>query len=897
MRGQWSRFRQSFRAERPGAKVASIRGVDMRAQVAEEWVRRLAWLATVAIAGCMGGGHAGPAKGALSGDAGTGGVCARPAPGCACEAGSAPVTCYADAQPVSAGFYCQQGLMYCRDGAWSSCQTVRSYTLHTANALIAGPSTCNPCNPDCFGTVDQPDQTDLTPNNSDNVVYDPNQGGITIIDQLGGQPPMLQDSDNDGVPDVADDCPNDPTRWYDPTGQCTGTVTTGYFHVLPFNGPAQYDPLNFNVQVTTADIYFLLDDSGSMDGEQMDLQKYLTSTSLVPGCNGGVIGAIQCIIPNAWIGVGSFNEYPVWPYGLQGNYPYKHWQDLSASAAGAQAAVNQLTTHGNYDEPEADVHALWAMATGNGLPGIGPTYYVPARTGCPAGTWGYGCFRTGTIPIVILVTDAPFHNGPGNAYPYYASDFGNAPTLPAPTSYTSVSGNDTVVSAYDMGDLTGRSLGFTGDTRTLNDDYANWCGGMNNPSVGSGPGDAVFKFTLSQPAEVTASLNGSTTMSTTQTVCYWGRCYRQTVTTYPYVGIFASNGTPEGCGRSVDTTLQAGTYYVLVDGESDWANQYQLQIGALPQSNLIEPPTWQDMVDALNAKGFKVIVLESHDPNKLSQADTPAHADALCNATGSVDGNGNPYVFHFNPDGTGLSSTIVTAVQTLANNTRFDVAAIAQDNPATTNVDESNFVKAITPVSWGPGDCQGTTVNGFTQCTPGTILNFDVQFQNDFVMPTNVDQVFTFDIQVLLNGSVQQTIPARIVVPALVPQYPNPGYYSRDYDASQTCTIPPQGPDWGTLQYQVSTPSNTSGTTSVRFEVRTAATQAGLDSATAATFTVPADGADAGSFDVAQLLLDAGLPVNLPYLRVTAVLNPSPDHVIAPTLSGFTFQYNCVAGS
>jgi hypothetical protein len=85
--------------------------------------------------------------------------------------------------------------------------------------------------------------------------------------------------------------------------------------------------------------------------------------------------------------------------------------------------------------------ALYAVASGQGL---GP--YLSARGSCPGARWGYPCFRDGTVPIVVLFTDAPFNNGPS---PQYAYAFHH----PSP-GYTSVSGNQLQASAHDLGNVT-----------------------------------------------------------------------------------------------------------------------------------------------------------------------------------------------------------------------------------------------------------------------------------------------------------------------------------------------------------------------------------------------------------------------------------------------------------
>ncbi len=53
-----------------------------------------------------------------------------------------------------------------------------------------------------------------------------------------------------------------------------------------------------------------------------------------------------------------------------------------------------------------------------------------ATPDCTAGYVGYPCFRPGALPIIIMMTDAPFHNGPDNYSPY------GTDVSPGPPSYT-----------------------------------------------------------------------------------------------------------------------------------------------------------------------------------------------------------------------------------------------------------------------------------------------------------------------------------------------------------------------------------------------------------------------------------------------------------------------------
>jgi hypothetical protein len=372
-------------------------------------------LAILLAAGCTtvpGGGDRGEGAGGsgptfIDGDGGTG--CARPSEGCACEPGQPPIDCYLEAERGDDGrITCSRGTRYCRDSRWTSCESIEQYALRAGAGiapLVTGPTSCNPCDPGCAVSRDIPAPADL-PGRSHDLDYDPGAGGIILRPEEGTTRPELPDSDGDGIPDVADDC-DGPGAFEAADGSCYGD--TFFYHELPFGGPTVLDSLDLQVTVRTADVYFLMDTTGSMGGAINNLKSDLTSGTFIAGCSGGIIGAIRCTIPDAWFGVGYHDDYPVAPYGYAsyGDRVYEHLRDISASVSATQSGVNALTLHYGGDGPESQSQALWAVATGGGLGS-----YLAARTTCPAGTWGYPCWREGTIPIVILFTDAPFHNGP-----------------------------------------------------------------------------------------------------------------------------------------------------------------------------------------------------------------------------------------------------------------------------------------------------------------------------------------------------------------------------------------------------------------------------------------------------------------------------------------------------
>ncbi|MCB9593713.1 MAG: PPC domain-containing protein [Sandaracinaceae bacterium] len=785
-----------------------------------------------------------------------GGECAHPEEGCACDT-DVPIDCYLPPVEERGVLMCNAGTRYCRDGFWSGCESVRSYeVVGAATSLVTGPTSCNPCDPACAVSRDVPSDRDL-PGRSTDVEYDPSAGGIRLVGGMMGSS-MLTDSDGDGVPDVADDCVG-PGAYRNADGSCSGT--TFFFHELPYGGPAEIDPLDVNVQIRTADVYFLMDTTGSMGGEISNLRSGLTSGSYISGCGGGIIGAIRCTIPDAWFGVGHHDDYPYGSYGSSGDQVYRNHQDISASVSAAQTAVNGLALHYGADGPESQSQALWAVASGGGLGS-----YLPARTGCGAGRWGYPCFRDGTIPIVILFTDAPFHNGPyGYNYSFGGGGGGGSAPLPSPTS---VSGNNSWGSARNTGDAATTWTGWTGNTCSATND------GSINPSCGYGSysREAVFRFTVSTRTSITLTLEGST--------------YDTVLSIFnSSMGELACNDDSIGLASAITVTLNPGTYYAVVAGYYTNCGTYRFSIGN-PSSGSGPPTsfpvTWAQAVSALNARNVRVITV--HSGGTYGRTD----ADALADATSSYSSSGSRYVFPISSSGSGLSAAVVNAVVDLANYNRMDISARAVDT-AGTAVDERGFVDSITAVGWGPGSC--TSISGgstFVQCLPGTHVDFRIAFRNDIVMPTTVPQVFNFFIEVIGNGTfILQRIPVRIVVPPNVPLYPPEGTYFRDYDSTLYCA-PNERPDWGDLNWQVvSMPAGTS----IRWEIRAANTLAALPGATPVTFTTPST---MPPVDIAARLATAGIPNLIPYLQIKAVLRSNAARTETPILRSFEVQYTCV---
>ncbi len=160
----------------------------------------------------------------------------------------------------------------------------------------------------------------------------------------------------------------------------------------------------FTTNIKYADIFFLMDTTGSMGGEIEKLREDMLTV---------VIPRISDLIEDAWYGVGGFDDYPVPPYGAgppeYNDRVFYLEQKMTDTGADVVSAMESLRPHYGDDCSESHVPALYATATGTGS----VPYFSP-QLDCDLGLgeYGYPCFRQGAVPIVMMITDAPFHNGP-----------------------------------------------------------------------------------------------------------------------------------------------------------------------------------------------------------------------------------------------------------------------------------------------------------------------------------------------------------------------------------------------------------------------------------------------------------------------------------------------------
>jgi hypothetical protein len=234
---------------------------------------------------------------------------------------------------------------------------------------------------------------------------DDDDDGLSDAEEiLAGTSSASDDTDGDGQLDIAEVAHDRVEGTHCAADPDCGIPAGDYYVVLPYRGPEERRTLDFGTDIHVADVFFLVDTTGSM-GLVLDGLRASIAT---------MIPRIAATIPDVQIGLGRFDDFA----GAYGCDPYgcgafgvdvilEVLQTLTDDSSLAEAAAGRLDLHSGGDGPECQVEALYQTMTGEGV-GI----YLPAAPACPPGRWGYPCFREGSLPIIVLASDADMHNGP-----------------------------------------------------------------------------------------------------------------------------------------------------------------------------------------------------------------------------------------------------------------------------------------------------------------------------------------------------------------------------------------------------------------------------------------------------------------------------------------------------
>lgn len=442
--------------------------------------------------------------------------CSVPDEGCACEGSQAPVPCVPSSLGASASSesLCFEGTRTCRDGVFGACEDVQAFARPTLDesALIDAVSQhprCTTCDVSCFRVLDplSPDDGPLGSAFAQNLQFHGSGAGITL------RPASLLPI-------------NVPTP---PGGGLLVQVLDG------MTGSAVH---RHEYRPRRADVYLLADHSLSMAEEIVWLHdrftggaRYLDGTARCTNGDQGLIdegvsGAVRCMIEDAWFGSGIFRDIPFEPYATDTTLPLAQRERdamneiafrqraYMSSALNAAQAFGAFESSGNPDIAGSQIPALYMVATGQGMfAGLGRTS-VPDGPRCGDGE-GYPCFRSASERIVVLLTDAPMHNGPDVTSLSYDYDPATLTTLvgTGPGALTVPETNESWSSAFhltsDAGNELVVALGNSGALRSDIPAAQVACGAIEGAS------DAVFSFDVISPegagstADVTLSAEGT----------------------------------------------------------------------------------------------------------------------------------------------------------------------------------------------------------------------------------------------------------------------------------------------------------------------------------------------------------------------------------------------------
>ncbi|MDH3726491.1 MAG: hypothetical protein OER77_03085, partial [Myxococcales bacterium] len=432
--------------------------------------------------------------------------------------------------------------------------------------LVEPPASCDNGDPTCNVANDFPGAGDIDPSNSLNLVWSASDNALILTENSA----VLLDSDDDGVPDPADDCPG--PGWRTP---CDGDASNdGVYHTLEYDlsgSVAAQSEIDVYGLLETIDAYLLVDSSAKMSSEIATLRSDLTTgtfidTSGCPAGSGtGLIGAIKCLTPAARFGVGEYTEIPLLPHAdPYSQAPYHHYLDFTRNLTHLTDAMSSLVVRGNKDKADAATQAFYSILTGQGL---GP--YVPNRAGCPPGHYGYPCFRDKSLPVIMVFTDGGLYNGPGatggKLYrdPPFDGVLGASALLPPVRMSPNVLYANDPSTAWDLGDLTSTSMTVMGTNTNFGNNAATWnlsaCQQCTDPAdlstCWTDGRDAFVKFSLG--ATISPFLSGQGTAYPTHNVAVFDA-------TPAGVDCDPGPGGGDYWGR-LTPTLAPGDYYLVSD--------------------------------------------------------------------------------------------------------------------------------------------------------------------------------------------------------------------------------------------------------------------------------------------------------------------------------------------
>ena len=188
-------------------------------------------------------------------------------------------------------------------------------------------------------------------------------------------------------------------------GSALGTLTvvqlrkTGaqrdFFFVVPYgeDPSPKNDVLKFSTNIKQADVAFVMDTTGSMGSAINQLKAALQGTLMTQ---------LQAAIPNVGLAVVDYRDFG-------DSWTVKVNQAVTTNLTLAKNGVAPMAAEQGGDTPEAAIAAMQFTLTGQANNGIA------AHPNTVPGTFGGVDFRSGSVPVVVNITDAEWHDPSGNA--------------------------------------------------------------------------------------------------------------------------------------------------------------------------------------------------------------------------------------------------------------------------------------------------------------------------------------------------------------------------------------------------------------------------------------------------------------------------------------------------
>jgi hypothetical protein len=223
--------------------------------------------------------------------------------------------------------------------------------------------------------------------------------------------PLNPDTDGDGFIDVAEIATG-----HDPRDAADGIPEETFYVVLPYEGDEQLRELRFGTTVRQADVFFMMDRTGSMSGEVSQLKSSLDR----------IVPEMTARLTDVGVGFGGFAGFGgaaggpgmcvfgicSHPDGPEGDVPFNLYGRITTDLTRMRADLDMMEADLGGATWASSNEALYQAATGMGIAPWVPVASCPAVPDEPSPRYGYPCFRPGSLPIMVVLTDTSSKNGP-----------------------------------------------------------------------------------------------------------------------------------------------------------------------------------------------------------------------------------------------------------------------------------------------------------------------------------------------------------------------------------------------------------------------------------------------------------------------------------------------------